>query len=64
MTQKKKRKVLRNRNGTSWISPEFRDEIIEYYVKTGDHLRVIGEKFGISHTCVHNIITEYFKKKA
>ena len=64
MTQKKKRKTLKNRNGTKWISSEFRDEVIAYYIETGDHLRTIGEKFGVSHTCVHNIITEYFKKKA
>jgi len=64
MTQKKKRKTLKNRNGHIWISEEFREDVIKHFTATGDSLKNIGNKFGVSHTCIHKIITEYFKKKA
>ena len=64
MTQKKIRKTLKNCNGTVWISDELRTEIIEYYSSTGDSLKNIANKFGISMGCVSSIITKYFKDKA
>ena len=64
MSQKKPRKTLRNRNGSVWISDKVRAQIIEYYKSTGESLVHIGNKFGVSHTCIQKIITQYFKKKA
>lgn len=64
MSQQKKRKALKNRNGSKYVSDELREDIIKYFNSTGDSLKNIGDKFGMSHTCVHNIITKYFKKKA
>jgi hypothetical protein len=64
MSQKKPRKALRNRNGTVWVSDEMKLRVIVYFNQTGESLNHIGDKFGVSNTCISSILTEYFKNKA
>lgn len=46
------------------VSNRKEKEIIEYFFSTGESLKVLAERFALSHIKISNVITDHFKKKS